>query len=76
MAQETDDFDFKVFLPKVKSIPEEQSGPGTLVQNQLPTEKDWLRKIDPLNMFLYGMIAGIIATVIGAFIFIFLIERL
>ena len=72
MTSETGDFDFKVFLPKVKSNSDLLDHAAS---NEVPSgskfpieEKDWLHKIDPLNMFLYGAIAGFSATVIGALI--------
>jgi hypothetical protein len=78
MTSETDDFDFSVFLPKVKSNSDllDHTAPNEMPSgSKLPIEeKDWLRKIDPFNMFLYGMIAGFIATVIGAFIASFFLQ--
>jgi hypothetical protein len=79
MTSETDDFGFNVFLPKVKSNSDLF---GHTAPNEVPSgsklpikEKDWLHKIDPLNMFFYGMIAGLIAAVIGEFIAYFLLLR-
>jgi hypothetical protein len=78
MTAEPDDFDFKVFLPK-------RSNSDLLdhtVPNEVPSgsklpvkEKDWLHKIDPLNMFFCGMIAGLIAAVTGELIAYFLLLR-
>jgi hypothetical protein len=78
MTAEPDDFDFKVFLPK-RSNSDLLDHTAT---NEVPSgskvpikEKKWSHKIDPLDMFLCGMIAGIIATAIGVFIATFLLRR-
>ena len=77
MTSEPDDFDFNVFLPK-RSNPDllDHTAPNEVPSgSKLPIEeKDWLRKIDPFNLFLCGMIAGFIATVIGAFIAYFFLQ--
>ena len=78
MTAEPDDFDFKVFLPKrSNSDLLDHTAPNEIPSgSKLPMEeKDWLHKIDPLNMFLYGAIAGFIATVIGALFAYFLLLR-
>jgi hypothetical protein len=79
MTSETDDFSFSVFLPKVKSNSDllDPTAPNKVPSgSKFPVEeKNWLHRIDPLNMFFYGMIAGIIATLIGAFIASFLLLR-
>jgi hypothetical protein len=76
MTSETDDFDFNVFLPKVRSNSDllDHTAPSEVPSvSKVPIEeKDWLHKIDPLNMFVYGMLSGIIATVVGTFIAYFL----
>jgi hypothetical protein len=77
MASETDDFDFSVFLPKRSNSDLLDHAPRNEVPSgsKLPVEeKDWLHKIDPLNMFLYGAIAGFVATVIGALIAYFFLQ--
>ena len=78
MTSEPDDFDFSVFLPKKKSNSDllDPTAPNEVPSgSKLPIEhKGSLHKIAPLNIFLYGMIAGIFATVIGAFIASFLLQ--